>query len=126
DREAEAGERRLHELDLTDPVEADVLRARIGAELRLELLGGAADVASLGLHLDVRSALELVALDRDRSDRAPNLAVAAERDGVDASPDAYGDLRERVRIDDALSVVLGDDVIRLTVLPVDPHARRVD
>ena len=55
-----------------------------------------------------------------------DVRVAPMGDRLAASGDARGELGERVRVGHVPLVVVGDDVIRLTVVRIDPHARRVD
>jgi hypothetical protein len=68
----------------------------------------------------------VVALDGDRAGGAHDVGVGAERDGPAFGGHERRDLGEGVQIDDVLLVVVGDDVVRLPVVGVDPDAGRVD
>ena len=96
-------------------------------ERLLQLGSSGPDVAPFGLHEDVRGALEVVALDGDRGRR--RAGYSRMRRAGPACPSALtrtGSAAERPRVGDLRSVVGGDDVVRLAVDRVDPHAGRVD
>ena len=57
---------------------------------------------------------------------ADDAAVSAEQDRLPHGADAHRKLRERVRVADARRIVRGHDVVRLSVVGIDPHAGCVD
>src|SRR5947207_578555 len=74
----------------------------------------------------VSAAMEVVALDGDRTERAAHVAVGAECDGAAVFADADGNPGERVGIVHRLPIVGRDHVVGLTIRPIDPDAWGVD
>src|SRR6185437_2702361 len=112
------GERRAHQVDLADEAELDAASPRIGAQRSFDVARDAADVTPLRLHVDVPGALELVPLDGDGTNRASELAIGAQANGLAARPEPDRDLGQRVDVGDGGAVVIGDDVVRLAVVGI--------
>src|ERR1019366_7981370 len=68
----------------------------------------------------------VVALDGDRTGGARDVSVGAECNGPSLGGHERRDLGKGVQIGDVVFVVVGDDVVRLPVVGVDPDAGRVD
>jgi acyl-CoA synthetase (AMP-forming)/AMP-acid ligase II len=125
EREAEPRERRPHQLDLADEVVLDVARRGVFAS--------ASSRSFAALPRSRPSVCMRTCAARSRWFRSTaigptsdDVAVAPRRTGRPSGSTRTGSSAELLGVGDAARRRRRDDVVRLAVVGVDPHARRVD